>query len=411
MSQSLETKLMSILFKIQGYSIRNINIDKVKNRIVIDLDDISKTKSSSCLYYHERYDSNIQEILIGVSFGMPVYGRIKVYRHKCDYCGILTERQTISEGKQRYSKSMSLEVLRYTELMDNQSASKLLGIPSRTIYRIDFNGLSKLCEEYEKDMSAPSILSVDEVAYKRGHNYATILTGYTESKVLWISKGRKSVDLKRAYKKFGKSLKNCEVVTLDFWKAYETATRKAIPKAKLVYDRFHLSRILNRKIEEERREYQNELDEEDRKHIKKNCRWIILKRRSNLSEDNLLDLENIKAKNEPLYEMYLLKESFLDIFSLDKERDVAQKEILDWIDTVLQTKLKKIKSFARSVLKRMDEILNWFDFNISNAKSEGLNNVIKTVLKRAYGYKNFDYFRMKVLQKSGYLMNYLKWDF
>jgi len=411
MSQSLETKLMSILFKIQGYSIRNINIDEVRNRIVIDLDEISNVQSSTCLYDHARYDSTIQEILIGVSFGMPVYGRIKVFRYKCDYCGILTKRQTISEGKQRYSKAMSKDILRYTALMDNQSVSKLLGIPSRTIYRIDFNGLSTLCEEYEKDMSAPSILSVDEVAYKRGHNYATILTGYNESKVLWISKGRKSIDLKRAYKKFGKSLKNCQVVTLDFWKAYETATTKAIPKAKLVYDRFHLSRILNRKIEEERREYQKDLSKEERKYIKKNCRWIILKRRSNLNEENLLDLEKLKINNEPLYEMYLLKESFLSIFSLEKERDVAQKEILNWIDNILLTEYKKLKSFARSLIKRMDDILNWFDFNISNAKSEGINNVIKTVLKRAYGYKNFDYFRMKVLQKSGYLMNYLKWDF
>ena len=411
MSQSLETKLMSILFKIQGYSIRNINIDEVRNRIVIDLDEISNVQSSTCLYDHARYDSTIQEILIGVSFGMPVYGRIKVFRYKCDYCGILTKRQTISEGKQRYSKAMSKDILRYTALMDNQSVSKLLGIPSRTIYRIDFNGLSTLCEEYEKDMSAPSILSVDEVAYKRGHNYATILTEYNESKVLWISKGRKSIDLKRAYKKFGKSLKNCQVVTLDFWKAYETATTKAIPKAKLVYDRFHLSRILNRKIEEERREYQKDLSKEERKYIKKNYRWIILKRRSNLNEENLLDLEKLKINNEPLYEMYLLKESFLSIFSLEKERDVAQKEILNWIDNILLTEYKKLKSFARSLIKRMDDILNWFDFNISNAKSEGINNVIKTVLKRAYGYKNFDYFRMKVLQKSGYLMNYLKWDF
>ncbi len=109
--------------------------------------------------------------------------------------------------------------------------------------------------------------------------------------------------------------------------------------------------------------------------------------------------------------MYLLKESFLDIFSLEKKRDQAQKEIIDWIDNILLTKYKKLKSFARSVLKRMNEILNWFDFNISNAKSEGINKVIKTVLKRAYGYKNFDYFRMKILQKTGYLMNYLKWDF
>jgi len=179
----------------------------------------------------------------------------------------------------------------------------------------------------------------------------------------------------------------------------------------IVFDRFHLSRILNRKIEEERREYQKNLSEEDRKYIKKNCRWIILKRRANLNEENLLDLEKLKANNEPLYEMYLLKESFLDIFSFEKERNIAQKEILDWIDNILLTKYKKLKSFARSLIKRMDDILNWFDFNTSNAKSEGVNNVIRTVLKRAYGYKNFDYFRMKILQKSGYLMDYLKWDF
>lgn len=411
MSPSLESKLMSILFKIQGFSLKDINLDKSNNRIIIDLVKESSSNITTCLYPHTKYDSSYQEILIGFLFGSPVYGRIKVYRYKCDYCGILTERQTISEGKQRYSRSMSREILRYTALMDNQSVSKLLGIPSRTIYRIDFNGLSALCEEYEKEMSAPSILSVDEVAYKRGHNYATILTGYTESKVLWISKGRKGIDLKRAYKKFGESLKDCKVVTVDFWKAYETATRKAMPKAKLVYDRFHLSRILNRKIEEERREYQNDLAKEDRKYIKKNCRWIILKRRSNLNKENLLDLEKLKANNEPLYEMYLFKESFLDIFSLEKKREQAQSEIIDWIDTVLLTNYKKLKSFARSVIKRMDDILNWFDYYISNAKSEGINNVIKTVLKRAYGYKNFDYFRMKILQKSGYLMNYLKWDF
>jgi len=240
MSQSLETKLMSILFKIQGYSMKDINLleEKRKKRIIIDIEKTSKEPPSSCLYKHKRYDSKIREILIGFAFGIPVYGRIKVFRYKCDYCGVLTEKQTISEGKQRYSKSMSKEILRYTALMDNQSVSKLLGIPSRTIYRIDFNGLNALREEYEKYMSVPSILSVDEVAYKRDHNYATILTDYTDSKVLWISKGRKMIDLKRAYKKFGNNLRNCEVVTLDFWKAYEGATKKAIPKAKLVYDRF-----------------------------------------------------------------------------------------------------------------------------------------------------------------------------
>jgi len=122
-------------------------------------------------------------------------------------------------------------------------------------------------------------------------------------------------------------------------------------------------------------------------------------------------LEKLKTNNEPLYEIYLLKESFLVIFSPEKIREEAYKEILEWVNIIIKSRYKKLKSFARSVLKRMDEILNWFDFNISNAKSEGLNNVIKSVLKRAYGYKNFDYFRMKILQKSANLMDYLRWNY
>lgn len=407
MSQNLELKLMTILFKIQGYLLKDLHFDERKRRIIIDLEKAPTKESPSCLFPHSRYDSTIQYILIGVSFGVPIYGRLKVYRTQCPICGVLTEKQTISEGKKRYSKAMEFEVIRYTELMDNQSVSRLLGLSSRTIYRIDFNGLEGLLKKYEEDLFIPSVLSVDEVAYKKGHSYATVLTNYSESRVVWLEKGRKSIDLKRAYKKFGNSLRDCQTVALDFWQAYEKATRKVIPHARIIYDRFHLSRILNRKLEEERRIYQNQLSEDERKHIKKNCRWVILKRKSKLTEVNRLDLEDLKKKNEPLYDIYLLKESFLDIFDLGKNRNDALKEIQDWSNTVLSTKYRKLKQFARSVIKRMDQILNWFDTPISNAKSEGVNNVIKTILKRSYGYKNFDYFRMKVLQKCGYLMEYL----
>ncbi len=82
--------------------------------------------------------------------------------------------------------------------------------------------------------------------------------------------------------------------------------------------------------------------------------------------------------------------------------------IMSWVNEVLKLKYKKFKSFARIILKRMDILVNWFDRPISNAKAEGVNNVIKRLLKRAYGYKDFEYFRAKVLQKCGYLMEYAR---
>lgn len=407
MSQNIGIKFMTILFKIQGYEAKDIIFEERRQKIIIEVERSPESEYSPCLYEHRRYDSTIQEILIGYCLGRAVYARLKVYRIKCDFCGIVTEKQEISEGKKRYSRAMELEVIRYTELMDNKSASKLLGLSVRTIYRIDFNGLERILKRYKEHIRGPVIMSVDEVSHKRRHKYATILTNYTDGRVIWVERGRKAEDLRRGYRKFGDSIKEIKTVTTDFWPAYEKVTREEIPNADIVFDRFHLSRILNRKVEEERRAYQHQLPEAERKQIKKNCRWLILKRRSNLSEEHLSYLDHLKIKNEPLYDLYLLKESFLEIFDAEKSREEGEKEILNWTEVVFSSNFKRLKAFARSVLKRLDVLLNWFDTPISNAKSEGVNNVIKTLLKRSYGFRNFDYFRLKVLQKCGYLMNYL----
>jgi transposase len=122
---------------------------------------------------------------------------------------------------------------------------------------------------------------------------------------------------------------------MDFWPAYEKATRAKLPRARIIYDRFHLSRILNRKVEEERREYQKQLPGDERRELKRDCRWLILKRRSNLNDENISHLDKLKQSNEPLYELYLLKEDFLDIFERGKEVDQARQEILAWIDMVM----------------------------------------------------------------------------
>jgi len=112
----------------------------------------------------------------------------------------------------------------------------------------------------------------------------------------------------------------------------------------------------------------------------------------------------LKKKNERLYEMYLLKEDFLSIFDRNNDRKTAEQMILEWIENIKKTTFEALKKFARSIIDRLQTILNWFDCPVSNGKSEGINNVIKTLLKRGYGYKDFEYFRLKVLQKCGYLM-------
>lgn len=410
MSLPLDYKFMLILFKIQGY--RPIDIQEKGMRIEIEVESTMSSCCPRCGFTGKRYDSSLQKIYIGSLLGRAIYACVRVYRIECPLCGVLTEQHGISEGKKRYSVEVGKEMVRYTELLDNKSVSKLLGISMSMVYRIDREELGHMMEKYKGRISSrvSSEVSVDEVSYKRRHNYATVLTDYRDAKVIWLEAGRKGENLDQAYKTLGEGVHEIETVAMDFWPPYEKKTRERIPHAQIIFDRFHLSRILNRQLEEERRAYQNRialsLSEEEKRQIKKQFRWLILKRKANLTDTHKKHLEELKKRNEPLYEMYLLKEEFLEIFEKGRTRQEGREMIMSWIDEVLKLKYKNFKRFARTVLKRIDTIVNWFDHPISNAKAEGVNNVIKTLLKRAYGYKDFNYFRAKVLQKCGYLMAY-----
>jgi len=330
---------------------------------------------------------------------------MKVWRVICSDCGVKTEQNGISTGKKRYSDAVANNVISYTELMDNASAGMLLGLSQSSIYRIDKDKLGELLDVYKKHIPGAKRISVDEFAKRKGHDYATTVVDYDAGTVMWLEEGRKTENLEKAYEIISDSITKVTQVSIDLWPAYENATRKKLPQAKIVYDRFHIVRLLNRAVDEERREYQQNLSDEERKTMKKNARWVLLKRDASLTENNRNYLTALAEKNHTLYLMYLLKESFLAIFDAEKKREQAALEIRDWINTVKTTDYAKFKRFARSISARLENILNWFDCPISNGKMEGINNKIKTVMRRAYGYKDFDYMRMKILQKCGTLMN------
>jgi transposase len=116
-------------------------------------------------------------------------------------------------------------------------------------------------------------------------------------------------------------------------------------------------------------------------------------------------LEQLKQDNADLFEAYLIKEELLSIFDKDISKEVARDLLINWCDMAGKSAYCAFRNLAKSILNKLNILLNWFVKHITNAKAEAVNNVIKTLLKRAYGYKDFDYFRLKVLQRCGYLMD------
>jgi len=404
MASDLQSQILEVLFGLQGYFLKGMR--SIGKRIYFDVEIEGDHRCSVCnkVLNDCKYDSHIRVIYIGIINNRSAYLRFKQYRLICPDCGVRVELQTISEGKSQYSKTVGSLVINYTQYMSCTAASHLLGIPERTVREIDKKELKKHEKNHIRNVFEIHQVGIDEVAHKKGHNYGTVMTNHLDSKVIWLSQNRTSESLKEIYNLFEIPLESLKVASMDFWRPYFKATQEKFPNVLIVYDLFHLARILNRSIEQERRLYQKSLPDDERKFIKKHTRWILLRRRKNFTEYHEDRLQELKEKNERLYEMYLLKEDFLSIFDRNNDRNSAKVMILEWIENIKKTTFEALKKFARSIIKRLQTILNWFDCPVSNGKSEGVNNLIKTLLKRGYGYKDFEYFRLKVLQKCGYLM-------
>ena len=203
--------------------------------------------------------------------------------------------------------------------------------------------------------------------------------------------------------------KNCErieSVAMDGARTYISSTKKYAVNALIVLDRFHATQKANNAADQVRRDELSKARKNENEELIEltNCkqRFILLKNRSKLSERQSATLERLCEINQPIYKALLLKESFLQTYSLNTAEE-AKKHLQEWIDQALLSGLKPFIELAYSIAEKVQYILNWFTKKISSAISEGFNNKIKRLKRMAYGYKDIHYFKLKIHQHCGYL--------
>lgn len=407
MQVPLEEQISEVLLKLQGYSVERIEEVEFKDRkqIHVSISSLSPAQCPICKTVLPVYDTRTRYIFHASILGRAVILLLKRRRVNCPRCGIRTEEQSIADGTKRHSRHLERCVLSYTEKLDNKSTAKLLGYSVSSVYRIDKAGLSKLEENLISNTPKMEYISLDEVAYEKYHQYATVLTNQDDGKVVDIHPGKSKSSAVALFNKYSDKLDWVETVAMDFSHSYIGATRECFAEHYIVFDKFHVSQYVNRCLEKVRREIQRKLPEELRYQIKKHVRWLILRRDCNMTQWHLDRLEQLKQDNADLFEAYLIKEELLSIFDKDISKEVARDLLINWCDMASKSAYCAFRTLAKSILNKLNILLNWFVKHITNAKAEAVNNVIKTLLKRAYGYKDFDYFRLKVLQRCGYLMD------
>ncbi|MBK1876619.1 ISL3 family transposase [Pelagicoccus mobilis] len=273
--------------------------------------------------------------------------------------------------------------------------STLVGLSWNTVKRID---KARLIREL------PSIawgevrrLAIDEFALHKGHRYATVVADADTRQVLWVGEGRSRLDLRPFFEQLGEYAKSIEAVAMDQNSAFDLEVKLHCPQAEVVYDLFHVVAKYGREvIDRVRVDQANTLrsDKPARRAVKRS-RWLLLKNRSNLSGKQEAKLEELIAINQPLATVYVLKEQLKELWRCRNAWE-AFKLWRQWWRSCRESGLKPLMDFARKLLPYLRGILASAKYPLNTSVLEGMNNKIKVIKRMAYGYRDIQYFFLKI---------------
>jgi len=246
----------------------------------------------------------------------------------------------------------------------------------------------------------PRRLGIDEVAYEKGHKYLTIVRDLDLNGVIWIGLNRRQETLDEFFDQLDDYKKSqIEMIITDMHDPYIASIEENCPNAKIVIDKFHIAKVVNKALDEIRKEEFSNASDEERIQMKRK-RFVILKRNQNLNDKQREQLEVLMYNNNRLYQAYLLKEQIADV--LDENIMVTGLNRLEiWKQNVRRSGFKQMEKALKTIEKYHDKIENYFKYPYTNAGSEGFNNKIGVVKRRAYGFWDLEYFILTIYQACG----------
>jgi transposase len=193
-----------------------------------------------------------------------------------------------------------------------------------------------------------------------------------------------------------KELSRVEVVTMDMWDGYFYAVLENLPQAVIVIDRFHVEKNLLEAISKLRRSIQKKLPEAERKALK-GIRWLLVRNYDELDEEKKQTLDQALDNCPELALCHYVKEEFRDFYEEDLDVKGAKKLLRKWLDLASSLGSRSLNNFIKTVNNWQEWILNYFDENLTNVFAEGLNNALQLLKRKAFGFRNFSNFRLRVL--------------
>ncbi|QTE79198.1 ISL3 family transposase [Shewanella algae] len=341
------------------------------------------------------HDASLRSVSERTILAFQVQLRLPVRRILCPDCGIVREHISWLKPYARQNTLLIEHVEALLKLLPIKHISQLLGLHWHTIKTIDKRRLAR--EVTEPDWSRVKRLVMDEFALFKGHRYATVVADADTHQVLWIGEGRSREAIRPFFVKLGQYCQQIEAVAMDMNTAFDLEVQMHCPQAKVVYDLFHVVAKYGREvIDRVRVDQANQLkhDKPARKRVKRG-RWVLLKNRDNLTDKQAGYLNELLESNKSLMTVYLLREQLKEMWYCTDEAEATAQWNL-WWQQVRESGIRPLLQFGQRLKNYLHGIVASAVHPLHTCRLEGMNNKIKLLKRMGYGYRDTEYFFLKV---------------
>lgn len=322
--------------------------------------------------------------------------KLAVQRVECLECGTVRQvKLKFADPKRRYSRHFERYVLELSRLMTIKDVAKHLQMSWDTVKEIQKQALIKRVEKPK--LRALKRIAIDEIYLGKKGGYLTLVMDLDSGAVVEVADGKSSDSLLPFWNRLRRSGAKVKAVATDMGPAFIKAVRENLPQATLVFDHFHVIKLFNEKLTNLRRAVAKEADLLGKKALK-GTRWLLMKLPINLvvEKDEHTRLQEALQLNLPLATAYYMKDDLRQVWR-QADKESASFVLDDWIKRANVSGISMLKRFAKTLAAHRSGILAYYDCNgLSTGPLEGTNNKIKTLHKTAYGFRDRDFFKLKI---------------
>ena len=392
----MSTSLLYHAFGIRGYEY--IRTEYRGGQVIFTVDQERKTlRCAACgsrdVQPRGRAERQFRSLPIGSRATILVF---PIPRVACRACGVIRQVEiSFADPRRTYTQAFERYALELSRSMTILDVARHLGVSWDVVKDIQKRDLSRRYAKPKlKDLRQ---IAIDEIAIAKGHRYVTVVLNLESGAVVFVGDGKGADALKPFWKRLRGSKAKIQAVAMDMSPAYHEAVSTHLSKATIVYDHFHVTKLFNDKLSDLRRWLYHRAGDEQKK-VLKGVRWLLLKLAENLDteRDERARLKEALRLNKPLALAYYMKEDLRQFWEQPGKK-YATLFLNDWIRRAKASGVHMLLQMARTLDTHRSGLLAYYDYPISTGPLEGTNNKIKTMKRQAYGFRDHEFFKLKIL--------------